>query len=96
MKQRCLLTTHARARAWAVAQVQSLASLAAISALSCKAAAIVDGMTGVQVCAVSEAELFRRVQAQVPGDEGALLAKQVHTALWTLIVDAKTRGRRQV
>jgi uncharacterized protein YcbX len=31
---------------------------------------------------------------QLAGPAGAALAKRIHTALWTLIVDAKTRGRR--
>jgi len=53
----------------------------------------VAGMSGVQVCMLAEAEVYRRVQSQVPGSEGASLAKLLYSALWTLIVDAKTRKR---
>ena len=41
-----------------------------------------------------EPELFRRVGAQMPGPEGAAVAKALHTELWGLIVDAKSRTRR--
>lgn len=57
------------------------------------AKAFVAGMSGVQVCMLTEAEVFKRVQSQVPGSAGASLAKDLYSALWTLIVDAKTRKR---
>ena len=50
-------------------------------------------MSGVQLCGLPEPQLFRRVADQWPGPEGAAVAKQLHTALWGLIVDAKARNR---
>jgi len=58
------------------------------------AAALVGGLTGVQLCGMPESELHRMVLAQVGGAGGAALAKRIHSTLWTAIVDAKTRGRR--
>ena len=58
------------------------------------AAALVGSLTGVQFCALPEAQLHRMVLAQVGDAGGVALAKRIHSALWTLIVDAKTRGRR--
>lgn len=75
-------------------KVKSLASLSAASALSIKADAIVDGLTGVQLCQLPEPELHRRVKLQLPGAAGAALAKLIHESLWTMIHDAKTRSRR--
>jgi len=51
-------------------------------------------MSGVQFCMMPEPELFRRIQAQIAAPHGAMVAKRVSSALWTLIMDSKTRKRR--
>jgi len=55
----------------------------------------VNGLTGVQFCALSENEFHARAHAQL-GDEEAMteIAKTLYLEMWTLIVDAKTRKRR--
>jgi len=85
-----------RAAAAVAAAEAVMAAHAARTASSCAidAAALAGGLTGVQLCGLPEPEIHRRVQLQLPGAPGAGLAKRIHTALWTLIVDAKTRGRR--
>lgn len=50
-------------------------------------AASLDGVSGAELCAMPEPELFRRV-----GDP--VLARALHKGLWALIVAAKTHKRR--
>lgn len=57
------------------------------------------GMSGVQVCALPEIEFYRRAETLLAGTgmlpvDVKALAKSIYTALWALIVDAKTRKRR--
>eukprot|EP00560_Eucampia_antarctica_P008609 CAMPEP_0197825106 /NCGR_PEP_ID=MMETSP1437-20131217/2241_1 /TAXON_ID=49252 ORGANISM="Eucampia antarctica, Strain CCMP1452" /NCGR_SAMPLE_ID=MMETSP1437 /ASSEMBLY_ACC=CAM_ASM_001096 /LENGTH=648 /DNA_ID=CAMNT_0043424971 /DNA_START=53 /DNA_END=1999 /DNA_ORIENTATION=- len=61
----------------------------------------VNGLTGVQFCALPENEFYARAQAQLGDDndkvkEGMMMeiAKSLYLGMWTLIVDAKTRKRR--
>ena len=55
----------------------------------------VNGLTGVQFCALSENEFYARAEAQLGDTESMVeIAKKVYSGMWTLIVDAKTRKRR--
>ena len=47
--------------------------------------------TGVQFCAVSESALFARCAA---AELDAKQSKKLYGALWTAVIDAKTRNRR--
>jgi kinesin family protein 2/24 len=52
------------------------------------------GSSGREMCSLPEPEFHRRVRSQMPGQMGASVAKKAYSALWALIVDAKTRRRR--
>jgi hypothetical protein len=52
---------------------------------------IVNQNTGVQFCAVSESALFARCAA---AELDAKQSKKLYGALWTAVIDAKTRNRR--
>jgi len=58
----------------------------------------VNGLTGVQFCALPENKFYERAEAQLKedDDEGDMMeiAKTLYLGLWTLIADAKTRKRR--
>ena len=58
----------------------------------------VNSLSGVQFCSLSENEFYSRAEAQAckDGDDERMMniAKQLYLAMWTLIVDAKTRKRR--
>ena len=58
----------------------------------------VNSLTGVEFCALSENEFYRRAEAQAPAfggeEEMRDIAQLVYLGLWTLTVDAKTRKRR--
>ena len=58
------------------------------------AAQLLSNMDGRDLCLMPEPELFQLVQQQLPGDEGIAVGTAISTALWTMIVDAKTRRRR--
>ena len=57
-------------------------------------AVLLSNMDGRDLCLLPEPELFQAVQEQLAGDEGTALGTAISTALWTMIVDAKTRRRR--
>ena len=57
-------------------------------------AQLLSNMDGRALCLMPEPELFQIVQQQLPGDEGIAVGTAISTALWTMIVDAKTRRRR--
>jgi hypothetical protein len=56
-------------------------------------AALCGGLNGQQVCCLAEPEVFARVQRQLPGPAGALLAKRLYARIWAAICDAKARKR---
>jgi len=61
----------------------------------------VDGLSGVQLCALPEKEYYSRLEnsgtsCTGAGDDSTKLAKEIYLAVWTLISDAKTRKRRKV
>jgi kinesin family protein 2/24 len=59
------------------------------------ASLFVNGLTGVQFCALSENEFYARAEAQLGDtDDMMKIAKKLYLGMWTLIVDAKTRKRR--
>jgi len=57
-------------------------------------AQLLSNMDGRALCLMPEPELCQSVQLQLPGDEGIALGTAISSALWTMIVDAKTRRRR--
>ena len=58
----------------------------------------VNGLTGVQFCALPENKFYERAEAQLREDDAEEnmmeIAKTLYLGLWTLIADAKTRKRR--
>jgi len=79
---------------WDCQQITDWVSEAAAAAggAGLDAAQLVEGLNGVQMCALPEPELFRRTLAQLP--DGAAVAKALYDGLWAMIVDAKSRNRR--
>jgi len=62
----------------------------------------VDGLTGVQMCALPEKDYYSRLENDVAttpcshdGESSTTLAKKIYLDVWTLISDAKTRKRRK-
>ena len=58
----------------------------------------VDGLSGVQLCALPEKEYYYRLKNSgtlCAGDDSTKLAKEIYLTVWTLISDAKTRKRRK-
>ena len=75
---------------WATAQlIEWVAATAPCTEQQAKQ--IVNQNTGVQFCAVSESALFARCAA---AELDAKQSKKLYGALWTAVIDAKTRNRR--
>ena len=58
----------------------------------------VDGLSGVQLCALPEKEYYSRLEnagTSCTDADSTKLAKDIYLAVWTLISDAKTRKRRK-
>ena len=78
---------------WSNTQIVSWAKdiIADSGKMDCKL--FVNGLSGVQFCALSENEFHDRAEHQLGETDGAI-AKRLYMEMWTLIVDAKTRKRR--
>ena len=75
---------------WATTQLIEWVSQTAPCTME-QAKQIVNQNTGVQFCAVSESALFARCAA---AELDAKQSKKLYGALWTAVIDAKTRNRR--
>eukprot|EP00592_Proboscia_alata_P007059 CAMPEP_0194353890 /NCGR_PEP_ID=MMETSP0174-20130528/2099_1 /TAXON_ID=216777 /ORGANISM="Proboscia alata, Strain PI-D3" /LENGTH=598 /DNA_ID=CAMNT_0039122591 /DNA_START=101 /DNA_END=1894 /DNA_ORIENTATION=+ len=74
--------------------VQSTVS-ACVGSEKIDAKMFVNGLTGVQFCALPENDFYTRAETQLGDNEEIVeIAKRLYLGLWTLIVDAKTRKRR--
>ncbi len=79
-----MLWSHEKMSSWISSAVNS----------SVDAGVFAKGLSGRDVCMLSEGEVHRRVSSQISDVSKAKeVAGSLYSQLWTLIVDAKTRKR---